>query len=108
MNESDQVSESTVYLTKMQNSMKARNKSTAWAEASVAITTSNRDDLSFAQERKEMDLPRQPKSRSLGKSTEKPEQPIDIIGVPGRKKAERPIETMGTMGRSQSGGDKNP
>ncbi len=108
LTESDQVSEATVYLNKMQNSMKSRNKSTAWAEVSVAITTSNRDDLSFAQERQAMDLPKQPKTRSLSKSTEKPEQPIDIIGVPGRKKAERPIETMGTMGRSQSGGDKNP
>jgi hypothetical protein len=46
--------------------------------------------------------------RSLGKQPEKPEQPIDIIGVPGRKKGEKPLETMGTMGRSKSGGDKNP
>lgn len=106
---SDQVSEATVYLTKVQNSMKSRSKGVAWAEAMVAITTSNKEDLRFAQERKEIDLPK-PKvgTRALGKSTEKPEQPIDIIGVPGRKKGERPIETMGTMGRSQSGGEKNP
>ncbi len=104
-----QVSEATVYLSKVQNSMKGRSKSAAWAEAAVAITTSNKDDQRFAQERKEIDLPK-PKvgTRSLSKSPEKPEQPIDIIGVPGRKKGERPVETMGTMGRSQSGGDKNP
>ena len=105
----DQVSEATVYLTKVQNLMKTKSKGAAWAEAAVAITTSNKDDQRFAQERQEIDLPK-PKvgTRSLSKSPEKPEQPIDIIGVPGRKKGERPIETMGTMGRSQGGGEKNP
>lgn len=105
----DQMSEATVYLSKVQGALKAKGKSAGWAEAAVALTTSNRDDLRFAQERKEIDMPK-PKvgTRSLSKSPEKPEQPIDIIGVPGRKKGERPVETMGTMGRSQSGGDKNP
>jgi hypothetical protein len=105
----DQVSEAVIYLAKVQNTLKAKGKGSGWAEAAVALTTSNKDDLRFAQERKEIDLPK-PKvgTRSLSKTKEKPEQPIDIIGVPGRKKGERPIETMGTMGRSQSGGDKNP
>jgi hypothetical protein len=105
----DQISEATVYLAKVQNTLKAKGKSAGWAEGAVALTTSNRDDLRFAQDRKEIDMPK-PKvgTRSLSKTKEKPEQPIDIIGVPGRKKGERPIETMGTMGRSQSGGDKNP
>ncbi len=106
--ETDQVNEATVYLTKVQNILKSKAKDSTWASAMVAIATSNKDDLQVARDRKNIDLPSSAKSRSFGKDVEKPEKPIDIIGVPGRKKGERPIETMGTMGRSKSGGEKNP
>jgi len=107
--ESDQVSEATVYLTKVQGILKQKAKDPNWASALVPIYTSNKEDLQVARDRKNIDMPTaKVGQRSLGKQPEKPEQPIDIIGVPGRKKGEKPIETMGTMGRSKSGGDKNP
>jgi hypothetical protein len=109
MTEADQVSEAAVYLAKVQNILKAKAKDATWASAMVAISTSNKDDLQVARDRKSIDMPTaKVGQRSLGKQPEKPEQPIDIIGVPGRKKGEKPLETMGTMGRSKSGGDKNP
>lgn len=107
--EADQVSEATVYLTKVQNVLKAKAKESTWASAMVAISTSNKEDLQVARDRKNIEMPAaKAGQRSLGKQLEKPEQPIDIIGVPGRKKGEKPIETMGTMGRAKSGGAKNP
>ena len=109
LTESEQSGEATVYLIKVQNALKAKAKDATWAEGKVAIYTSNKDDLQVAKDRKQIDMPAAKLgTRSVGQP-EKPEQPIDIIGVPGRKKAERPIETMGTMGRSKkSGGEKNP
>lgn len=105
----DQVSEATVYLTKVQGILRNKTKDPNWASAMVPIYTSNKDDLQVARDRKNIDMPgAKAGQRSLGKQPDKPEQPIDIIGVPGRKKGEKPIETMGTMGRSKSGGDKNP
>jgi hypothetical protein len=75
----------------------------------VAIVTSNKEDLQVARDRKKIDMPAaKAGQRSLLKEPEKPEQPIDIIGVPGLTKGEKPIETMGTMGRAKSGGAKNP
>ncbi len=107
--EGDQVSEATVYLTKVQGILRNKTKDPNWASAMVPIYTSNKDDLQVARDRKNIDMPgAKAGQRSLGKQPDKPEQPIDIIGVPGRKKGEKPIETMGTMGRSKSGGDKNP
>jgi hypothetical protein len=109
LTEPERTSEATVYLTKMQNVFKAKVRDATWAEGKVAIYTANRDDLQVAKDRKQIDLPTaKVGTRSVGPPPEKPEQPIDIIGVPGRKKAERPIETMGTMGRSKSGDEKNP
>ncbi len=109
LTETDQISEATVYLTKVQNALKAKSKDSTWASAMVAISTSNKEDLQVARDRKSIEMPSaKVGQRSLGKQPEKPEQPIDIIGVPGRKKGEKPIETMGTMGRSKSGGEKNP
>jgi len=106
----DQVSEATVYLTKVQGILKSKTKDPNWASAMVPIYTSNKDDLQVARDRKSIDMPTaKVGQRNLGKQPEKPEQPIDIIGVPGRsKKGEKPLETMGTMGRSKSGGEKNP
>lgn len=107
--EGDQVSEATVYLTKVQGILKNKTKDPNWASAMVPIYTSNKDDLQVARDRKNIEMPgAKAGQRSLGKQPDKPEQPIDIIGVPGRKKGEKPLETMGTMGRSKSGGDKNP
>ena len=107
--ESEQVSEATVYLTKVQGILKSKAKDPNWASAMVPIYTSNKDDLQVARDRKSIEMPNaKAGQRSLGTPPEKPEQPIDIIGVPGRKKAERPLETMGTMGRTKSGGDTNP
>ena len=107
--EAGQVSETTAYLTKMQNALKDKAKDGTWASAMVAISTSNKEDLQVARDRKNIEMPpAKAGQRSLGKQPEKPEQPIDIIGVPGRKKGEKPIETMGTMGRTESGGEKNP
>jgi len=75
----------------------------------VAISTSNKEDLQVARDRKKIEMPAaKAGQRSLLKQPDKPEQPIDIIGVPGRKKGEKPLETMGTMGRAKSGGEKNP
>ncbi len=109
LNEAEQVSEAAVYLTKVQGILKNKSKDNTWAEAAVAISTSNKDDLLVARDRQNIDMPAaKVGQRSLTKNPEKPEQPIDIIGVPGRKKGEKPLETMGTMGRSKSGGDKNP
>ncbi|HEX9284591.1 MAG TPA: DUF4384 domain-containing protein [Nitrospirales bacterium] len=109
LTEPERTSEATVYLTKMQNAVKAKAKDATWSEGKVAIYTANRDDLQVAKDRKQIDLPTaKVGTRSVGPPPQKPEQPIDIIGVPGRKKAERPIETMGTMGRSKSGDEKNP
>jgi len=106
----DQVSEATVYLTKVQGILRSKTKDPNWASAMVPIYTSNKDDLQVARDRKSIDMPAaKVGQRNLGKQPEKPEQPIDIIGVPGRsKKGEKPLETMGTMGRSKSGGEKNP
>jgi hypothetical protein len=106
----DQVSEATVYLTKVQGIVKNKTKDPNWASAMVPIYTSNKDDLQVARDRKNIAMPiAKVGQRDLGKQPEKPEQPIDIIGVPGRsKKGEKPLETMGTMGRSKSGGEKNP
>lgn len=107
--EADQVSEATAYLTKVQNVLKAKAQDSTWASAMVAIVTSNKEDLQVARDRKKIDMPAaKAGQRSLLKESEKPEQPIDIIGVPGRTKGEKPIETMGTMGRAKSGGAKNP
>ena len=107
--EPDQVGEATVYLAKVQGILKNKINDPHWASALVQIYTSNRDDLQVARDRKNIEMPpAKAGTRSLGKQPEKPEQPIDIIGVPGRKKGEKPLETMGTMGRSKSGGDKNP
>jgi hypothetical protein len=109
LTEADQVSEATVYLTKVQNALKAKAKDSTWASAMVAISTSNKEDLQVARDRKNIEMPAaKAGQRSLIKQLEKPEQPIDIIGVPGRKKGEKPLETMGTMGRAKSGGEKNP
>ena len=109
LTEADQVSEATVYLTKVQNVLKAKAKDSTWASAMVAISTSNKEDLQVARDRKNIEMPTaKAGQRSMGKQPDKPEQPIDIIGVPGRKKGEKPIETMGTMGRTKSGGEKNP
>lgn len=107
--EGDQVSEATVYLTKVQGILKSKTKDPNWASAMVPIYTSNKEDLQVARDRKNIEMPSaKAGQRSLGKQPEKPEQPIDIIGVPGRKKGEKPLETMGTMGRTKSGGEKNP
>ena len=109
LTEADQVTEATVYLTKVQNALKAKAKDSTWASAMVAISTSNKEDLQVARDRKNIEMPAaKAGQRSLIKQPEKPEQPIDIIGVPGRKKGEKPLETMGTMGRAKSGGEKNP
>ena len=109
LTEADQVSEATVYLTKVQSILKAKTKDATWASAMVAISTSNKEDLQVARDRKNIEVPgAKARQRSLGKQPDKPEQPIDIIGVPGRKKGEKPLETMGTMGRTKSGGEKNP
>ncbi len=109
LTEADQVSEATVYLTKVQNVLKAKAQDSTWASAMVAIVTSNKEDLQVARDRKKIEMPAaKAGQRSLLKQPEKPEQPIDIIGVPGRKKGEKPLETMGTMGRAKSGGAKNP
>lgn len=109
LTQADQVSEATVYLTKVQGILKSKTKDPNWASAMVPIYTSNKDDLQVARDRKSIEMPgAKAGQRSLGKQPDKPEQPIDIIGVPGRKKGEKPLETMGTMGRTKSGGDKNP
>ena len=107
--ETDQVSEATVYLSKVQNVLKAKAQDSTWASAMVAIVTSNKEDLQVARDRKKIDMPAaKAGQRSVLKQPEQPEQPIDIIGVPGRKKGEKPIETIDTMGRAKSGGAKNP
>ena len=91
------------------NALKDKAKDGTWASAMVAISTSNKEDLQVTRDRKDIEMPpAKAGQRSLGKQPEKPEQPIDIIGVPGRKKGEKPLETMGTMGRAKSGGEKNP
>jgi len=87
--EADQVSEATVYLTKVQNVLKAKAKDSTWATAMVGIVTSNKEDLQVSRDRKKIDMPAaKAGQRNLLAQPEKPEQPIDIIGVPGRKKGE--------------------
>jgi len=80
----DQISDSIAYLKKVQTVLKAKAKESTWSSAMVALVTSNKDDLQAARERKKIagSGPRGPGSSPPGK----PEQPIDIIGVPGREK----------------------